>query len=60
MNYYYEGESWYGGQMTRKRREEKEKGDVVWGVMFITLQYRSRPAQRQKSLNFPYKKPRKP
>ena len=46
--------------MTRKRREEKEKGDVVWGVMFITLQYRSRPARRQQSLNFPYKKPRKP
>ena len=46
--------------MTRKLREEKEKGDVVWGVMFITPQYRSRPARRQKSLNFPFTKPRKP
>ena len=25
--------------MTRKQREEKEKEDVVWGVMLITWQY---------------------
>ena len=53
MNFYYEGESWYGRKMTRKQREEKEEGDVVWGVMLITWQYQEQACTEAEVLKLP-------